>query len=195
MKTQNILIVFGIIILIAIGCFYAYLNALGSIWVLNKPDKRPFFVTTKPIFVKNIRLPEGTKIIYKQQSFWEKNEQEEPLNTKDIIEISFREGTTINWGGIPITSIIKFFNSDMKGFSVYPDFNKLNKKTQFSNLWESCNDNLGITVEDRDDWSFNKKNILDVQSCGVNYQRYFKKDKNQQRYLDDLYNELMTIKD
>lgn len=128
MKIQNILIVFGVIILIAIGCFYVYLNALGSMWVLNKPDKRPFFVTPKPIFVKNLLLPEGTKIIYEKQYFWEKYKQEKPLHAKDIIEVSFREGTTINWGGVPITSIVKFFNSDMNGFSVYADFNKLHKK-------------------------------------------------------------------
>ena len=83
----------------------------------------------------------------------------------------------------------------MKGFSVYADFQKLNKKTRFADLWESCNDNLGITVEDTEDWSFNKKNILNVESCGVNYQRYFEEDENQQRFLDDLYNELKTIND
>ncbi|KAA3624207.1 MAG: hypothetical protein DWQ02_23380 [Bacteroidetes bacterium] len=193
MNTQKILIVSGIVILIAIGCLYAYLNALGASWALNKPDKRPFFVTTKQIVVKNILLPEGTKIIYKNQYFWKKHEQNKPLNPKDIIEISFMEGTTINWGGVPITSIVRFYNSEMKGFSVYADFEKLNKRTRFADLWESCHDNLGITVEDTEDWSFNKKNILNVESCGVNYQRYFEEDEDQQRFLDDLYKELMTI--
>ncbi len=195
MNTQKILITSGIIIVIAIACLYAYLNALGASWALNKPDKRPFFITTQQIVVKNIPLPEGTKIIYKKRYFWEKHEQKDPLNEKDITAISFREGTTINWGGVPITSIVRFYNSEMKGFSVYADFQKLNKKTRFADLWESCNDNLGITVEDTEDWSFNKKNILNVESCGVNYQRHFKEDENQQRFLDDLYNELKTIND
>ncbi|PKV48858.1 hypothetical protein ATE84_0873 [Aquimarina sp. MAR_2010_214] len=197
MEAKKIFIIIGIIILIVIGFFYAYLKALGSAWVTNKPDKRPFFVTTKPIIIKNILLPEGTKIIYNKKYFWEKYEQKELLNEKDITSVFLKEGTTINWGGVPITSIVKFFNSEMKGFSVYPDFDKLNenKKTQFSNLWLSCNTDLGITVENTNDWSFNKTNILDVESCGVNNQRYFKEDKNQQRFLDDLYNELMIIKD
>lgn len=162
-------------------------------WAINKPDERPFFVTTKPIIVKNILLPEGTKIIYQRQYFWENYKQEEPLKEKDIMQISFKEGTTINWGGVPINSIVKFYNSKMKGFTVYADFSKLNGKTRFTDLWQNCDDALGITVEDTNDWSFNKRNILDVESCGVNYQRYFKKDANQQKFLDQLYNELILI--
>lgn len=189
----KVLIVFGVVILIAIVCFYAYMYALASAWTLNKPDKSPFFITTEPIVVKRILLPKGTKLIYEKQYFWEKHEQKKPLNEKNIVQISFMEGTTINWGGVPITSIVKFYNSEMKGFTVYADFNKLSKKTRFSSLWQNCNDRLAITIEDKDDWSFNKNNILDVCGCGVNYQRYFKEDENQQRYLDDLYNELMMI--
>jgi len=197
MEAKKIFSIVGILVLIVIGSFFLYLNALGSAWVINKPDKSPFFVTTKPIIIKNILLPKGTKIKYKKRYFWEKYEQEELLNEKDITTISFRQGTTINWGGVPITSITKFFNSEMKGFSVHADLDKLqeNKKTQFSNLWLNCNTDLGITVKNTDDWSFNKHNILDVESCGVNNQRYFKEDKNQQRFLDSLYNELMIIKD
>jgi len=84
----------------------------------------------------------------------------------------------------------------MKGYTVYANFNSLNKnkKTQFYNLWKSCNSELGITVKNTDDWSFNKKNIVDIQSCGSN-QRYFSEDKKQQLFLDNLYNELTKIKD
>ena len=195
MKTQKILIVFGVIILIAIVCFFAYLFALSSAYTLNKPDKRPFFITTKPTVVKRVLLPKETKIIYEKQYFWKRYRQKTPLNEEDIVQISFKEGTTIDWGGVPITLIVKFYNSEMKGFTVYSDFDKLNKKNRFSDLWQNCDDRLGITIEDEDDWSFNKINILDVESCGVNYQRYFKQDENQQKYLDDLYNELMKIKE
>lgn len=191
------LIVLGVIILIAVGCFYAYMYALGSAWTLNKPDKSPFFITTKPIVVKGILVPKGTKLVYEKQYFWEKYEQKKPLNEKDIVEISFTEGVTIDWGGVPITSIVKFYNSEMKGFSVYADFDKLDikKETPFSKLWQSCSDDLGITVENTNDWSFNKKNILDIQSCGVNNQRYFKEDVEQQNFLDSLFSELKKIKD
>lgn len=197
METKKIFIILGIIILIIIGCFYAYVNALSSMWTLHSPDKSPYFVTTKPIIIKNILLPKGTKITYEKRYFWEKYEQKKLLNKKDITKISFKEGTTINWGGVPITSIFKFFNSKMKGFTVYADFNRLNKNkaTQFSILWQSCNDNLGVTVINTNDWSFNKKNISDIQSCSVNYQRYFKEDVKQQMFLDNLYSELMKTRD
>ena len=196
METKKILIVIGIIILIIIGCFYLYLRALGSMWVVNTPDESPYFITTNPIVIKNILVPKQTKITYEKRYFWEKYEQKKLLNEKDITSISFEEGITIDWGGIPIKEIVKFFNPEMTGYSVYADFNSLNenKKTQFYNLWEFCNNDLGITVKNTDDWSFNKKNILDVQSCGVNYQRYFSEDIKQQVFLDNLYNELTKIK-
>ena len=195
MRTQKIVIVFGVVLVIAIVGFFVYLFALSSAYNLNKPDKRPFFITTQPIIVKKILLPKGTKIIYGKGYFWENQEQKKPLHEKNIAQISFMEGTTIHWGGVPITSIAKFYNSEMKGFTVYADFDKLHHKTRFSTLWKNCEDGLGITIADEDDWSFNKENILDVESCGVNYQRYFKEDENQQKYLDDLFHELMLIKD
>jgi len=91
--------------------------------------------------------------------------------------------------------IAKFFNSEMKGFSVYASFDQLaeNNKTQFSRQWQSCDDDLGITVKDTTDWSFNKANIADVESCSVLYQRYFKDNPQQQKFLDSLYTELMKI--
>ncbi len=190
---QKLLIVIGGIVLIAVGCFYAYLYALGSAWTLNKPDKRPFFITTEPIVVKKIIIPKGTKVIYDKQFFWEKYEQKEPLNEEDIIEISIMNGSTIDWGGIPVNSMVKFYNSEMKGYSVNADFRKLEdyRKTEFSNLWQSCNSDLGITVKQENDWSFNKENISDVQSCGVIYQRYFVEDAKQQSFLDSLHTALM----
>ncbi len=173
------------------------MNSLDSGWILHKPDDSPYFITVKPIVVKNILLPVGTKIIYEKSFFSGKYEQKRLLNEKKITQISFKEGTTIDWGGVPITSIVKFFNDKMKGFTVYADFDKLdeNKKTQFYNLWCSCNSRLGITIKNTNDWSFNKENILDIESCGVNYQRYFKEDKEQQEFLDKLYQELLKIKD
>lgn len=197
MAANKILLAVGILILIVIVCFYIYLNALSSAYSLHKPDKRPYYITTQPLVVKNISLPKGAKITYKERFFWEKGKQNKLLNEKDIIQITFAEGITIDWGGIPITSIVKFYNSKMKGFSVYADFDNLdiNKQSQFSNLWQRCSEDLGISIENPNDWSFNKQNILDIESCGVNYQRYFKEDIEQQGFLDSLFNELKRIKD
>ena len=83
----------------------------------------------------------------------------------------------------------------MKDYSFNKNFDELNetKKTKFSNIWQSCNYHLGINVQDTEDWSFNKNNILDVQSCGVNFQGYFKEDVKQQNLLDNLYTELLKV--
>lgn len=195
MKFKKTLVVIGIIILIGTASFVAYLIGLASAYDLNKPDKRPFFIISEPVIVKNIQLPKGTKIIYEKRYFWQEYEQEKQLSEKDIVAISFPKETTINWGGVPITSIVKFYNSEMSGYTVTASFKKLNKnaESRFANLWQSCNDDLGITVKNTNDWSFNKENILDVQSCGVNYQRYFKDDIAQQKYLDSLHDALIEI--
>lgn len=195
METKKIFIVLGIIVLIVVGYFYVYAKGLGSMYVVsNKADESPFFMTIEPIVIKNILLPKGTKITYKKQYFWEKNEQKKLLDEKNILSISFKE--VISWGGVPITSINKFFNPDMIGYSVYADFTKLdkNKETEFSNLWQSCNKALAIKVKDINDWSFNKENILDTQGCGRN-NRHFNEDLAQQSFLNNLHAELMKIKD
>ena len=170
MTTRKMLIIFSVVIIIALACFYGYLVALGSMWSIKRPDKNTFFFNTKPILVKNMILPNGAKILYERQYFWQSQQQEQPLKETDIIQISLMEGTTINWAGVPITSIVRFYNSKMKGFTVHADFSKLNAETGFSHQWQNCNeDYLGITVKNTNDWSFNKDNIVDVESCGVNY--------------------------
>lgn len=196
MKIKIILTVLGILFLISIGCFY-YVKALGSTGVLHTPNDSPYVITNKPLIIKNLAIPIGAKITYKKRYFWEKNEQKKLPNEKNITEISFKEGQTLDWGGVPITSIKMFYNSEMRGYSVSADFNSLDKnnETPFSKLWQSCDANLDITVENINDWSFNKRNILDIASCGVNCQRHFKLDLNQQVFLDNLYNELLKTRD
>src|SRR5690554_785149 len=197
MKPKTIFILLGILILIIIGCFYAYAWTLGSMWTLNTPDENPYYISSKPLVIKNISLPAETKISYKKRFFWEKNEQSKALREEDLTDISFKEGVSIDWGGVPITSITRFYNSGMKGYRVYADFNSLeeSKETPFSKLWQSCNGPLDIMVEHTTDWSFNKKNILDIASCSIHYQRSFKEDIKQQKFLDYLFSELMKTKD
>ncbi|WP_198680075.1 hypothetical protein [Aureibaculum luteum] len=194
METKNIFIIFGILIIV-ISFFYVFAKSSASMYVNSNQNDSPYYIISKPIVVKNILLPKGTKITYIKRYFWEKHQQKELLNEKDITDVSFKEGITIEWGGVPITEIIRFFNPEMKGFTVYADFNKLkeNKETQFSNLWLSCNSDLSLTIKNTNDWSFNKKNILDIESCGANYQRYFTVKIKQQKFLDNLYNELIKI--
>lgn len=156
----------------------------------SRPDY-PYFVTTKPLLVKKIPVPVGTILVY-EESWFKKGKQDKMLSENKLTAINLPEGETILWGGVPVTRIAQFFNSEMRGFNVSADFSKLTKAQQnrFTEMWQSCDDNLGIAIKNRDDWSFNLDNIVDVQSCSVLYQRYFKNNKEQQRFLDEMYREL-----
>jgi hypothetical protein len=158
----------------------------------NSRPNYPYFVTTKPLIVKKIAVPIGTTLVYKE-SFWKKGKQDKMLSESKLTAIRLPVGVTINWGGVPITSIVQFFNSEMRGFNLSADFHKLTKEqhNRFTDMWQSCDDNLGIAIKNRDDWSFNPDNIADVQSCSVLYQRYFKDNQEQQRFLDEMYVEMM----
>lgn len=178
---------FGLLFLT--GCI-PNMNPTGG----NSSPNYPYFVTTQPLVVKKILVPTGTKLIYEKHLLKEGAQDKLMIEEKlDSIELPIDK--TIDWGSIPVTSIRKFFNSEMRGFSVYADFKQLgnDKKTKFSELWQSCSNDLGIAVKNIDDWSFNTKNISDVQSCSVNYQRYFKEIASQQKFLDSMYAELMKI--
>jgi hypothetical protein len=48
------------------------------------------------------------------------------------------------------------------------------KASGFSKQWQRCGDDLGISIKNTEDWSFNASNIADVENCSVLYQRYFK---------------------
>lgn len=174
------------IILLMNGCLPS-LSLNGS-----PPPDYPYYITKKPTVVKKILVPAGTKLVYQQQ-FSKEGEQNEQLDESTLTDIKLQDSVTINWAGVPVTWISKFFNTEMRGFSVYADFSKLSddRKSKFSEMWQSCNDDLGILVKDLDDWSFNPKNITDVSSCSVKYQRYFKDDKRQQQFLDTLYTKMV----
>lgn len=179
---------FSLLALLLLASCVGNMNPTGG----NSTPNYPYFITTKPLVVKKIAVPTGTKLVYEEQ-FFKEGKQDKILNEKDLTDIGLPSGQTIIWGGVPVTSISRFFNSEMRGFTVYADFTKLSedKKNRFSRLWQSCDSGIGIAVKDIDDWSFNTKNISDVQSCSVLYQRYFKDNAEQQNFLDEMYTALL----
>ena len=184
-----------IIALFTIGYFVLLgLSGMGSPTGGRGPNY-PYFITLEPTTIKNILVPKGTKLTYEEQ-FFKEGQQDKIMNEEKLTSIELPEGKTIDWGNVPVFMILKFFNSEMRGYTVYADFNQLSndKKTKFSELWQSSGNELGIDVKNIGDWSFNKQNITDVESCGVNNQRYFKEDKSQQQFLDSLMKELLNIK-
>lgn len=160
----------------------------------NSTPNYPFYITTKPELVKHILVPVGTKLTYEKILF-KKGEQNRMMSERKLKTIELPNGTTINWAGVPVYRIDKFFNTAMSGYSVYADFNKLKNgnKNKFTDMWNECSDDLGITVKNTDDWSFNLSNISNIESCSVIYQRYFKDDADIQNHLDSMYVELKKI--
>lgn len=160
----------------------------------NSSVDYPYFITTEPMVIKKIRLPKGTRLTY-DEHFFVKGKQDHTMSEQRLTSIKLPEGETINWGGVPVYWIEKFFNPEMTGFTVYADFSKLSedKKTKFSTLWKSCTDGLSITVKNIDNWSFDKGNIADIESCSVLYQRYFKDDPEQQTFLNNMLSELRKV--
>ncbi|RYF13017.1 MAG: hypothetical protein EOO42_19445 [Flavobacteriales bacterium] len=173
----------------AVGCV-GNMNPTGG----NSAPDYPYFITKTPLVVKKILVPIGTKLVYEEATF-KKGEQKSLMDERKLTDIRLPEGKTILWREVPITWISKYFNQEMRGFTVYADFSKLSpdKKNKFTEMWESCSDGLGLTVKDINDWSFNKNNIADVESCSVNYQRYFKDDNHQQQFLNEMFAELNKI--
>ena len=74
----------------------------------------------------------------------------------------------------------EFFNSDLRGFSIYADFNNLSTSEQItdSQWWQSSNNELVAIVKYLGDLLYNKIHITDVNGSNINYRRYFKHDHN-----------------
>ena len=197
MRKRNyiILAILALTALVAIGAIVLLdgLRSMGNPNGSGAPDY-PYFITTETATIKNIELPKGTKLTYEEQ-FFKEGKQDRIMNEKKLTDIELPKGKPVYWGGVPVYTIRKFFNSEMKGYSIYADFGQLSagKKSKFSEMWQSCGGEMGVLVKNTDDWSFDTKNIVDISSCSVIYQRYFKEDAEQQRFLDKLFDELKNI--
>lgn len=197
MKKRNYIIigVLSFIALLVIGVFIV-LDALSSMGNPNgsrAPDY-PYFITTESVTVKKVVVPKGTKLTY-EEHFFREGQQDKIMNENRLTGVELPKGKTIDWGGVPVSVITKFFNPEMKGFTVSADFGQLpdDKKTAFSEMWQSCGGDLGVLVTDPDNWTFDTKNIVDISDCSVIYQRFFKEDAEQQRFLDKLVSEIKKM--
>jgi len=168
------------------------LSGMGNPNGSRAPDY-PYFITTEPLTIRNLNLPKGTKLTY-EESFFKEGQQDRIMSEKNLTTIELPKGKPVIWGGVPVYMFLKFFNTEMKGYTVSADFEKLpkNHRTKFSQIWQNCGGELSVLVNNTEDWSFNTTNIADISSCSVIYQRFFKEDEEQQRFLDTLLKELKT---
>jgi len=146
------------------GCIGCY-NPTGC----NRDDS-PYFYTTQITQAKGVIVPVGTKLVYKSQKSKQKNEQTAPLKEENITSIKLAKDTTILWGGMPTNHLLQFANSQMQGFTVYrvPEV-PVAYSNQFLKLWKECDNDLDISIKNKNDWSFNPENMK-IIGCGVNYQ-------------------------
>ncbi len=198
MKTKYIILgALTLVVLLGIGYIILIFSGVGGMGSPNGsrgPDY-PYFVTTVPITVKKVLVPIGTKLTFEEQ-FSKEGEQDKIMSIDKLTGIELPEGKTLEWGGVPVYMISKFFNTEMQGYSVYANLDSLtdDKKTKFSALWQTCSNELGVLIKNTDDWSFNPKNVSDLSDCGVTNQRFFKEDKEQQQFLDELLSALKNVK-
>lgn len=124
-----------------------------------------------PTQVRHLIVPAQSKLTYKLLNAKQIDQQTQALDEKDLTEIDIAANTTIIWGGMPVTTFLQFFNSEIKGFTAYrvvdatPVMNH-----EFAQLWKSCDDRLDVLLKDPNDWSFNPRK-MEIRGCGVNIQK------------------------
>jgi hypothetical protein len=132
-KNYIIIGILALIALLVIGGIVVLdgLSSMGNPNGSRAPDY-PYFITTEPLTVKKIGVPKGTKLTY-EEHFFKEGQQDRIMNEQRLTGIELPKGKTINWGGVPVYMITKFFNPEMKGYSVSADFSQLSddKKTMF----------------------------------------------------------------
>lgn len=145
-----------------IGCY----NPTGC-----TTDTSPYYITKTTTHIRGITIPPQTKLKYKSLNFSQKDQQTKPLKERDLTNIELPTNTAIVWGGMPSSKFIQFFNSEMKGFTVYrAQGSSQNSSSEFIKLWQSCDSDLSITLKDSNNWTFDPSN-MEIRGCGVNIQK------------------------
>ena len=157
------------------------------------PDYK-YYIVKEPMVVKNLELPVGTEIVYFDTSLFGDRESSRPLREKNIYQIFFPD---------------RFFNRDMKGFTVYPELGnslesdenkrKLMKKNEFLKLWFMWTANMHVDIKDEKDWSFNPDNMVlggeaDVRYIDYGNLKYFPDENTMKEHLRKLNEAARSVK-
>ena len=141
------------------------------------PDYR-YYIVKEPMVVKNLQLPVGTRIVYFNRNiFGGDSELSRPLREKNIFQIFFPDDEPLMWGGMPVGLIERFFNRDMKGFTVHPELgykkektkSELIEKSEFIKLWFMWTEEMHVDIKNENDWSFNPDNIVLGGKADISY--------------------------
>ena len=172
------------------------------------PDYK-YYIVKEPMVVKNLQLPIGTRIVYFNTSLFGDSESSRPLREKNIYQIFFPDDNPLIWGGVPVTLIERFFNRDMKGFTVYPELgnslesdenkHKLMEKNEFLKLWFMWAKNMDVHIKDEKDWSFNPDNMVlggkaDARDIDYGNLKYFPDESSMEEHLKKLNEAARNVK-
>ena len=172
------------------------------------PDYR-YYIVKEPMVVKNLQLPVGTRIVYFNTSLFGDSESSKPLKEKNIYQIFFPDDNPLIWGGMPVALIERFFNRDMKGFTVYPELgnsfesdenkSKLMEKNEFLKLWFMWAKNMDVDIKDEKDWSFNPDNMIlggkaDARDIDYDNLKYFDGENSMKEHLRKLNEAARNVK-
>ena len=172
------------------------------------PDYK-YYIVKEPVVVKNLQLPIGTRIVYFNTSLFGDSESSRPLREKNIYQIFFPDDNPLIWGGVPVTLIERFFNRDMKGFTVYPELGnslesdenkrKLMEKNEFLKLWFMWAANMDVHIKDEKDWSFNPDNMVlggkaDARDIDYGNLKYFPDESSMEEHLKKLNEAARNVK-
>ena len=168
-----------------------------------------YYIVKEPMVVKNLQLPIGTRIVYFNTSLFGDSESSRPLREKNIYQIFFPDDNPLIWGGVPVTLIERFFNRDMKGFTVYPELgnslesdenkHKFMEKNEFLKLWFMWAANMHVDIKDEKDWSFNLDNMVlggkaDVRDIDYGNLKYFSDENSMKEHLKKLNEAARNVK-
>ena len=172
------------------------------------PDYK-YYIVKEPMVAKNLELPVGTRIVYFNTSLFGDSESSRPLKEKNIYQIFFPDDKPLIWGGVPVSLIERFFNRDMKGFTVYPELgnslesdenkHKLMEKNEFLKLWFMWAKNMDVHIKDEKDWSFNPDNMVlggEADSRYIDYGNleYFSGENSMKEHLRKLNEAARNVK-
>ena len=172
------------------------------------PDYK-YYIVKEPVVVKNLQLPVGTRIVYFNTSLFGDSESSRPLREKNIYQIFFPDDKPLIWGGVPVSLIERFFNRDMKGFTVYPELgnslesdknkSKLMEKNEFLKLWFMWAKNMDVHIKNEKDWSFNPDNMVlggeaDARYIDYGNLKYFPDENSKEEHLRKLNEAARNVK-
>ncbi|WP_338946338.1 hypothetical protein KST17_00440 [Fusobacterium canifelinum] len=172
------------------------------------PDYK-YYIVKEPMVVKNLELPVGARIVYFDTSLFGDSESSRPLKEKNIYQIFFPDDKPLIWGGVPVSLIERFFNRDMKGFTVYPELgnslesdknkSKLMEKSEFLKLWFMWAKNMHVDIKDEKDWSFNPDNMVlggkaDTRDIDYGNLKYFQDENSMEEHLRKLNEAARNVK-